>query len=264
MAAISIRLLNAADVPQCLELSSEAGWNQTAEDWALLLELAAGCCFGVDREGELAATATLMCYGNELAWLGMVLTRMKFRRRGLGRLLVQHALSVADGRAISTLGLDATTLGLPLYESFGFVREQEIERWSGHGSQSAGVTKDVRPPDWDMLAAEKRPIREALARRGKFFGNNHEFAMQRSGSRATYLGPCHAHSETRAGQLIAAALGVAGGPWFWDLLPANQHAVALAQSLGFCCDRKLVRMRRGKETCEDQSSVYAIAGFEFG
>jgi hypothetical protein len=52
--------------------------------------------------------------------------------------------------------------------------------------------------------------------------------------------------------------------WSWDLFPRNQDAVALARDLGFAPQRHLVRMARGKELCEKESAIYAIAGFELG
>jgi hypothetical protein len=52
--------------------------------------------------------------------------------------------------------------------------------------------------------------------------------------------------------------------WFWDLLPANKAAVALAEDFDFAPVRRLVRMVRGERLRGDDRMVYAIAGFEFG
>src|SRR5580698_7880404 len=71
--------LTKADISEALGLSSSAGWNQTHEDWRLLLELS-DACFGIRIDGQVVATATLVCYGQTLAWVGMVVTRPEFRR----------------------------------------------------------------------------------------------------------------------------------------------------------------------------------------
>src|ERR1041385_7707967 len=126
----TIRLLTSADLPHAFGLSSLAGWNQTAEDWNLLLRLSPAGCFGLQIGNTLAATATLFCYGTWLAWVGMVLTHPDFRRRGLATLLLRHVLAVADTLAIHTVKLDATEMGQPLYRSLGFVAEKPIERWA--------------------------------------------------------------------------------------------------------------------------------------
>jgi GNAT superfamily N-acetyltransferase len=111
-----------------LAFSSEAGWNQTAGDWQLMVDLYSETCFGMDFDGQLVATTTLACYGERLAWLGMVLTKREFQRRGFARSLVEHALSIADSKRILTVKLDATTQGQPLYERLGFVVEQMVGR----------------------------------------------------------------------------------------------------------------------------------------
>ncbi|MGH9612936.1 MAG: GNAT family N-acetyltransferase, partial [Bryobacteraceae bacterium] len=144
-----IRSLTAADIPQALELSSIAGWNQTAEDWLMLINLAPESCFAFECDGEIAATTTLICYERRLAWIGMVLTRPPYRRRGFAHALVTHALETADRGGIETVKLDATDQGQPLYESLGFIAEQEVERWSGNGGRPSppACTEPARFPE---------------------------------------------------------------------------------------------------------------------
>src|SRR5215831_17136543 len=108
-----LRPLNVGDIPAAFQLSQQAGWNQTEEDWHTLLNLAHETCFGIEIQGQLASTTTLICYGRLLGWIGMVLTRSDFRRRGLARKLLQHTLNVADKMGIETLKLDATDQGQP-------------------------------------------------------------------------------------------------------------------------------------------------------
>ena len=53
-------------------LSIEAGWNQVAADWRLMLTLGQG--FGVRGEdGEWIASALSLPLGPNIAWLSMVL-----------------------------------------------------------------------------------------------------------------------------------------------------------------------------------------------
>ena len=128
-----LRRLRAEDIPAAAQLSAQAGWNQTEEDWRTLLELSPDGCLAIEVDGHLAATTTLLCYGRRLAWIGMVLTKTEYQRRGFARRLMAHALETADTMGIATIKLDATDQGQPLYESLGFRSEQEIERWSRSG-----------------------------------------------------------------------------------------------------------------------------------
>src|SRR6202030_77785 len=126
----TLRMLRAGDLPAACQLSAQAGWNQTEEDWRMLLELAPKTCLAIEVNGQLAATTTLLCYGQRLAWIGMVLTKQEVQRRGFAKKLFREALRQADEMGIETIKLDATEQGQALYEQFGFRGEQEIARWS--------------------------------------------------------------------------------------------------------------------------------------
>ena len=116
-------------------------------------------CWGIEIDRALAATTTLICYGRWLAWIGMVLTRKDFQRRGLARRLFAKALQYADESGIETVKLDATEQGRPLYEKFGFSGEREIQRWGRAGDGGAAVhcshRESARIADWADLDSER-------------------------------------------------------------------------------------------------------------
>src|SRR2546423_14270320 len=122
----TLRSMRAEDVPAAFNLSAQAGWNQTEEDWRTLLELAPKTCLAIEVDGELAATTTLVCYGSRLAWIGMVLTKASFRGHGFARRLLTQALALADEMQIESVKLDATDQGRPIYEKMGFRCEQVV------------------------------------------------------------------------------------------------------------------------------------------
>src|SRR4051812_12066844 len=128
-----VRRLSPADLRDALELSHVAGWNQTEEDWRRLLTLSPDGCFCIEEKGRVVATTTLVRYGCDCAWVGMVLTHPDWRERGFARRLVGHTLSTARALNIASIKLDATTQGRSLYESFGFTPEQTVERWERPG-----------------------------------------------------------------------------------------------------------------------------------
>jgi GNAT superfamily N-acetyltransferase len=264
--------LTVADVPAAFELSREAGWNQTLEDWRMLIELDPEGCFAIECDGRLAATTTLLCYGHRLAWLGMVLTSAEYRRRGFARSLVKRALELADARGIETVKLDATEQGQPLYESLGFKAERPIERWStktralprANNDYPASAASIELLLDRDAFPVDRSEVLRSLLRHGKAFVSPQGYLLQRPGHLATYLGPCVSASSEAAEQLIECCLAEREGPWFWDLFPGNSKAVAIAAERGFQPQRTLVRMYRGRELREPEQKIYAIAGFELG
>ena len=54
------------------------------------------------------------------AHLMNVYTREAFRRRGVGRQMVQFLIDEAKSRDVTEISLDATQMGHPLYKSLGF------------------------------------------------------------------------------------------------------------------------------------------------
>ena len=167
-----LRKLTTADISGALALSTEAGWNQTADDWRMLIELSPQGCIAIEVEGEVVSTATLTCYGTRLAWIGMVLTRIKYRGRGFAMRLLKECLGLADELGIESVKLDATNLGQPLYEKLGFRAEQPVERWWRAGREDA-MPPSVPPPssnDWqsadqNAFGVDRSALLAKLARR---------------------------------------------------------------------------------------------------
>ena len=271
---VVMRKLKPSDIPTAVELSAEEGWNQTVEDWCTLIDLSVDGCLGIEVDGELVSTTTLLCYGQRIAWIGMVLTRVRYRGRGFARRLLMQALKLADERHIESVKLDATDQGQPLYEKLGFRREQSVERWwrpeAGVVVRESTVNPETSKDDWravDVRAfgANRTELLAHLARRNPPLTLGSSYLFSRPGRMSSYLGPCVSEAPENARTLMERALEshVEGG-WSLDLLCENAQAVALAQVLGFAPKRHLTRMVRGKNQRGHEESIYAIAGFELG
>ncbi|HEX2337343.1 MAG TPA: GNAT family N-acetyltransferase, partial [Hyphomicrobiaceae bacterium] len=101
--------LEPADALALCPLSNEAGWNQVAADWRLMLGLGRG--FGKKaNDGRWIGSALMLPLGPTLCWISMVLVTQPARGKGLGTQLLSRCLAAAraDGR---TAGLDATEFG---------------------------------------------------------------------------------------------------------------------------------------------------------
>jgi hypothetical protein len=259
-----------------MRLKDAAGWNQTESDWRNLLALEPDGCFGVDCEGRLAATTTAVCYGRELAWIGMVLTHPELRGRGLARALMERAIAWVEARGIEWIKLDATDMGRPLYLKLGFVDEASVERWrlgaaSAASDRSAGLPRHPLPfaLDREAFGADRCAMLRGLEQ-FEVAACEDAYGMGRPGTRAAYFGPCVSRTPDAARELLEWFLSrCPGEPVFWDLLPENANAVALAREFGFEPVRRLIRMVRpgvaAPRPCTHRDDyVYAIAGFEYG
>jgi GNAT superfamily N-acetyltransferase len=270
-----LRLMTTDDLAVAAELSTAAGWNQTAEDWQMLMALEPHNCFAIEADGRLVATTTLLRYSQQLAWIGMVLTSASNRGRGFARRLLAAALDRADSLGIETVKLDATEQGRPLYETFGFQAEQAVERWFRTGSaqssesriprSSLSLSPHLRALDLEAFGTDRSSILQALAPRSTVELSSNAFLFARPGRTTHYLGPCIADDPAAAREIIISVLKTSvHSSWSWDLLPANKQAVALASELGFTRQRCLTRMARGKPLRGHEEAVFAIAGFELG
>jgi ribosomal protein S18 acetylase RimI-like enzyme len=265
-----LRAMRAEDVPAAFELSAQAGWNQTEEDWRTLLALAPETCLAIEVDRQLAATTTLLCYGQRLAWIGMVLTRLEFQRRGFAKKLFSEALKRADEMGIETIKLDATEQGQHLYEQFGFRGEEEIVRWSrqNSGTEPLTVVRSSLPVwrhlDANYFGADRLSLLERLAEKNPPAVRGQSYLFSRPGRTNAYLGPCASDNSEDARNLISAYVENSQCSWYWDLLPGNRQAASTARDLGFTPQRHLLRMARGKEIRENRDAIYAIAGFELG
>ena len=119
-----------ADIPAGMRLKELAGWNQTPSDWERFLRASPAGCFVAELDGRVCGTATTIVYEGRFAWIGMVLVDPECRGRGIGTRLLAKAIEHLDAVGVSTLKLDATPQGRPIYAKLGFVSEYEVERWA--------------------------------------------------------------------------------------------------------------------------------------
>lgn len=233
-----------------MELSIAANWNQLPLDWTRVLSLEPEGCFCMEEDGRVAATATAVTYGRDLAWIGMVLTLEAYRGRGFAARLMAACLDYCGQRGVACVKLDATDMGRPLYEKLGFVEESVVERWRGE------------LPELPMREFAADPTLDRLA-----FGADRSAVVAllgpaRAGRVASYVGPIVASSREEARERILHA--GASGTTYWDIPEMNVVAWELGRELGFAPVRKLWRMRKGAPIEERPEFIYALAGFEFG
>ena len=92
------RLLFESDIPAAMQLKEAAGWNQTEDDWRRLLMLEPNGCFAAIKDGRLVGTTTTTTYGNDLAWIGMVLVDPQYRRQGIASEVNECRARLSEGQ----------------------------------------------------------------------------------------------------------------------------------------------------------------------
>ena len=152
--SLSPRRLTEEDAANGYALSKGAGWNQLEADWSLMVQSGQGLGL-VDPEDHLVGTAILLPHREDTDWIAMVLVNEPWRRKGVGTRLIRLVVELSMN---PILGLDATKLGVPVYENFGFHAAEGITRYRrGVADQRSDASST--PP-----AASELELHETLVR----------------------------------------------------------------------------------------------------
>jgi GNAT superfamily N-acetyltransferase len=279
-----IERLRPEDAEGLCPLSIEAGWNQVAADWRLMLSLGHG--FGVrGTDGKWIASALALPLGPAISWISMVLVTNLERGQGLGtRLLSRCIADVEDNDAAA--GLDATELGRPIYLPLGFRDVYSLSRWHAPQRDRSAVPPPdgivVRPATAgdlerictydpprsgfsrgpilaDLLSRAPAQARVAVRADGTLAG----YALARDGYRALQVGPVVAEGEAIGLSLLSGAIATADQPVIVDVLDRHGAIGGWLEEQGAFAPRSFVRMLLGdNDRIHDGARVFALGGPE--
>ncbi|MBI5684396.1 MAG: GNAT family N-acetyltransferase [Verrucomicrobia bacterium] len=291
MAELHIRQMTPADIPFGMEMKTAAGWNQVESDWRAFLSYNPDGCFIAEWDGQPVGTTTTTIHDGKVAWIGMVLVHPGFRRLGIGKALLQHAIAWLQQRGVPCIKLDATPAGKTVYVPLGFRDEYELERVetvaeAGVGGQRSEVRIEAGGHERDAIRALDTEAfgvpRPAVLQR--LLGEHPDlcwtishptssplplssspstpsgFLLARPGANAWHLGPWVARSNETAETLLRACLTRLAGQRVFADVPVNHPARQLVTRYGFKSQRPLTRMWLG---CNDwpgnPALTYAVA-----
>ena len=281
---IAVEPWAADDLPFGDSLSAAAGWNQVADDWRLLVGDGPGS-FVARWNGERAGTVTTRFYGHRLAWIGMVLVRPEFRRRGIATALVAAALE-ASGHC-ATIALDATEQGRHVYGRLGFRECRRLARFVRPSTPKRGVDAEsdesvrqvvstdlvaIESFDGAAFGAPRGDVLRAIADRSSAISavaaSESEllgFGLSRDGRVARHLGPVVAKGRDEAERILRAELErLTDERAIVDAFLDEPDWVATVEGLGFQHERDFVRMVKGDPLPGKGSLQFAAVGPEFG
>ena len=218
--SFDIEHLVLADSAANAALSRSVGWTDVEGEWRVLHE--AGEVRGVRHQGQVVAQGVLGDYGNATT-LAKMAVAAQWQRHGLGSRLLDGFLARADARGVP-VGLCATELGRPLYESRQFEVTGELVILSGVpdlGTISAPpvvalsnaelpVELDRRFSGCDRSRMLRARFREASVKVG-LGPETPGFGLASSQGESSLNGPILAESEDGARVLAASLLAACAG-----------------------------------------------------
>jgi len=274
----SFSRLTEAHIADCVALSSEAGWNQMSEDWALFLRH--GTVFGLpNAHGVTVASGAVLPYPDDFAWISMVLVTASRRRERIGTSILEACCGEVVQRGLLSM-LDATPAGERIYRPLGFDGIFNLSRWQGVSDRranspagiramAAGDIPSVTATDAAAFGAKRKFLIENLFRRLPQLAfvspDRTSFVLARPGRIATQIGPIVATNEGVADALLNAALGCVSGPVFLDLIDGRDILTRHLQQRGFSLQRPFLRMGLNRRApFGNPANLFVVAGPEFG
>lgn len=278
-----IERLRPADAEHLCPLSVEAGWNQVAADWRLMLTLGRG--YGVRAANrKWIASALVLPLGPDVCWLSMVLVTQPMRGQGLGTCLLRRSIAEVEASGAAA-GLDATELGRPIYLPLGFRDVYPLSRWhvppGAHQPLPSPVGIAIGPAttedlericlcDASRTGLARAPVLSHLLARAHGLariarredGGIAGFCLARDGRIATQLGPIVAEDETIGLALASHALAATDQPVIADIPDRHARIRCWLAEQGAFAPRSFVRMLRGMARLEDGAHTFALAGPE--
>lgn len=282
---IKIRKLQIEDLEQAAILSYSEGWNQTTDDWKLLIDNPDNICIAAEYDKKVAGTATALNHSDNVAWIGMVIVDKAFRGKGIGKLLMTSIID--ELRHFRSVKLDATPAGLPLYKDLGFVEELMIDRMVCNSLSDNNIihknnkAEIIRNTDMDeildfdlkVFGTSRNYLLNKLftgfpekAFKFKFNTNLNGYIFGRNGIRYNYIGPLSAVSYESALILLNSALdSLTDQPVVLDILQDKTPLIRYLESIGFHKQRHFTRMYlKSNDFKGIPGNYYLISGPEYG
>lgn len=257
------------DIARGLEFCRASAWNQTERDWRFFIEQTRAGCLVEELDGHVVGTSATLDYGDEFAWLAMVLVDPAMRGQGVGTRLLNETIRLLEGR--KSIRLDATPAGERVYRPLGFKEEFALARYERPaGRMGAPPCQPVTESDWPRIlemdraafGAGREPMLKWLAEGAPdlALSTGDGYCFGRHGHRFDHIGPIIAASPESAWTLLSAALAKCGRDTVLDAPVRHEEALA---GFGFKQQRPFLRMSLGEPPAFDASLNYAITGPEF-
>ena len=263
---VILRPMSQADLGEGFRLCRASNWNQLEDDWRFFLDH--GGASLAEQDGAVVGSVGWLPFGDDFAWLSMMLVDPGARRGGIGSRLMEEALAALKGQHVR---LDATPAGEPMYRKFGFLDEYRLARTKVEGG-GGRVSPNVRPifpddlpeivaRDREVFGADRSALLADLLHRGPDFAwiGRDAYCFGRPGHLFPQIGPVVASNASAAREIVEHCLALFPGWSFVLDLPDRPDG------LGFEVLRPFLRMSLGEVRRHGRPEhVFAITGPEFG
>ena len=196
-----IRTATPVDWDIFARLAAAEGWRISPAERQLFRGPWAGHALALEVDGQWCGFVTAVPHQRS-GWIGNLIVPLEARGHGYGRRLFAAAVARLERKRLNSLWLTASEQGRPLYEQYGFVKIDEIERWIGVGV--GGDEDGLRNNEGLWLAdgrawgEKRRELLMAVAGHGRAFTAVDAVIFLQQAGEMHILGPWYrGESDTR-------------------------------------------------------------------
>ena len=283
--SIRLRKMELSDMKELMRLKNAESWNQTENDWRLLIQYKNSINLVAETDNTIIGTVTAINYANTVAWIGMMLVDKIHRGKGISKILLNETIEkLKDCRSIK---LDATPAGWPVYKKLGFIDEYSLCRMTCPSVLKPSLIEvnvkteqltekdipEVAKLDKQVFGADRTELIYYLHTNSPSLAfltreNNKitGFSLGRKGQSFTQVGPVYASSDNEAKALIKSSLSkLRGKAVAIDIHIDKPEIENLLSTFGFTRQRTFKRMYLQKNPSPGIIKYqYLISGPELG
>jgi len=254
----------ASDIAPFFELAQQEGWICGQWEFDFLLKSFPQGCFVWRDGGEALGYLTSVKYGRS-GWIGNLLVRPEARRHGIGRGLMERAVSALIKNGVETVWLTASEDGAGIYQRIGFAPIDSVNRWVGWSSlkttpQSGSLDlESVRAIDRVGWGAPREDLLQVTCNRGRLHSSSGGFICAQQWDGDTQIGPWGCLIRNQAGQLLEDLVGEGDQRTFLDVPAGNFHAAELLTNRGFTVKGSTILMYLGDRPLYQPANIFALA-----
>ncbi len=241
MSMFHVKTMSADDFTFATELANTMNWHMAVEDFEFLTALEPEGCFVALHDGERVGIATSISYGS-VGWFGNLIVEEKYRSRGVGSLLVKHAIEYLQGSGVKTIGLYAYPNLVSFYSDLGFKQDEDFAVLYADKLQS--MTAKTLPSvgrrqidaverfDSRCFGWNRRKLLESIifeeGNLSYFIAEGPEvvgFVAATVYEKVAWIGPLVCQTEDAAFSLLLAVLSKLAGKTVYAVLPKKETAL---------------------------------------
>jgi GNAT superfamily N-acetyltransferase len=287
MEHFSIRPFGHEDIDFAYKLDVMEQWDDTRKDIKRMFNYEPNGCFVADINSKPVGHVFSISYGR-LGWIGLLIVKAEYRRRGIGTLLTKRAMNYLLSCKVETMKLEAVSAIADLYRKLGFVGEYGSLRFTGVSRKITSLSshcinslkiegiKQLAKFDAEYFGANRAKVLSRLCQENpqlcyvsRMDSRITGYIMFRKTKSGFRIGPWVRNPENPqvARELLVECMETIGYNVKLSVgVPAvSKVAVEILQDFGFKQHSESIRMHLGQKLeTERADGVFAIGGPEKG